>query len=80
VAQDSQKQAQALAVNIHNLTGCRGFSRTDIMIDADGNLFVLETNTIPGMTDESLFPKAARAAGIAMPELVDRLVKSALGR
>lgn len=80
VSQELQAKAQELSVNIHKLTGCRDFSRTDIMIDQEGNLFVLETNTIPGMTDQSLFPKAAHTAGIEMPELVDRLIKMALGR
>jgi D-alanine-D-alanine ligase len=68
-----QIAAQTLAAEIHQLTGCRDFSRTDLMIK-DGALFVLETNTIPGMTDQSLFPKAAAAAGIDMASLVDRLV------
>jgi D-alanine-D-alanine ligase len=80
VSIELQQKAQEMAVKIHELAGCRDFSRTDIMIDTSGNLFVLETNTIPGMTAESLFPKAARAAGITMPELVDNLVKQTFGR
>ena len=72
-----QQQAQQLAGNIHRLTGCRGMSRTDIIIDEQDKLWVLETNTIPGLTDQSLYPKAARTAGVDMPELVDRLVRSA---
>nr|AIA19072.1 D-ala D-ala ligase C-terminus [uncultured bacterium] len=75
-----QQKAQALAAQIHTLVGCRDFSRTDMMIDSDQNLYVLETNTIPGMTDQSLFPKAAATAGIPMSELTDMLVRAALAR
>lgn len=80
VSQDIQAKARDLALKIHQLAGCRDFSRTDIMIDTKDNLRVLETNTIPGMTDQSLFPKAALAAGISMRQLVDRLVQMALKR
>jgi len=80
VEQSIQATAQKLATQIHQLTGCRDFSRTDFMINQDGDLFVLETNTIPGMTDQSLFPKAAAAAGISMEDLVDQLVSMALNR
>jgi D-alanine-D-alanine ligase len=55
-------------------------SRTDIIIGEDGKLYVLETNTIPGLTDQSLLPKAAAAAGIAMPALCDQLMQAALAR
>jgi D-alanine-D-alanine ligase len=75
-----QEQAQALALEAHQLTGCRDLSRTDIMMDGNGTLYLLETNTLPGMTNESLFPKAARAAGIEMPELCKQLVEMALSR
>jgi D-alanine-D-alanine ligase len=75
-----QKQAQALALHIHNITGCRDMSRTDIMIDKDNNLFVLETNTIPGLTHQSLLPKMLQQAGITMPAFVDQLLKLALSR
>ncbi len=75
-----QQAVQKLALQAHQLAGCRDFSRTDIMADAAGKLYVLETNTIPGMTDQSLFPKMAQAAGISMPELCARLVELALNR
>lgn len=74
-----QTEAQKLAADIHKLCGCRDMSRTDIMV-SEGKLYVLETNTIPGMTDESLLPKAAAAAGIDMLALCDRLVQAALNR
>lgn len=73
-----QQHAQKLASDIHVMIGCAGLTRTDMIIDDDGNPWVLETNTIPGMTDQSLFPKAARQAGITMPELVSLLVEISL--
>jgi D-alanine-D-alanine ligase len=75
-----QKQAQDMAVQIHQLTGCRDLSRTDIIVTQNAELYVLETNTLPGMTNQSLFPKAAAVSGTAMPELVDQLVSLALAR
>jgi D-alanine-D-alanine ligase len=80
IAENIQAEAGELAVKIHELCGCAGFSRTDMMVTEKGEVMVLETNTIPGMTDQSLFPKAASAAGIAMPELCDQLVRLALQR
>ena len=74
VAKDLQKQAQAIALTLHNTMKCRHFSRTDMIIDTKGQIYVLEINTLPGMTKESLFPRAAKAAGMSAPELMDRLV------
>ena len=69
-----------VAVQAHRACGCRDLSRTDIMGTADGGLAVLEINTLPGFTGASLTPKAAAAAGIAFPQLVDRLVRRAAAR
>jgi D-alanine-D-alanine ligase len=69
-----QKEAQALAKQIHELTRCQDISRTDMIITKDGELYVLETNTMPGLTEESLVPKAAREAGISMFRLCAKLV------
>jgi D-alanine-D-alanine ligase len=80
VSEELQARARELALRAHNLTGCRDFSRTDIMISRDQKLYILETNTIPGMTDQSLLPKAALVAGLDMPTLVDKLVRLALSR
>ncbi len=80
VSKAIQAEAQKLTVRIHHLTGCRDLSRTDIMIDGRGQLFVLETNTIPGLTDQSLLPGAAATAGLSMTQLCDHLVKLALAR
>lgn len=73
-----QQAAQELALKIHNLTGCRHFSRTDMIVDAEHNLHVLETNTIPGLTSQSLLPKMIQTAGMSMPQFVDKLLTLAL--
>jgi D-alanine-D-alanine ligase len=70
-------EAQRLAVRAHQALGCRGYSRTDMILGPKGPV-VLEVNTLPGMTMNSLLPKAAKAAGIPFGELLDRIVKLAL--
>jgi D-alanine-D-alanine ligase len=80
VSGDLQRRAQALALQAHQFTGCRDLSRTDIMLNKKGQLYVLETNTLPGLTNQSLLPKAARAAGLDMPALCKQLVEMALAR
>jgi D-alanine-D-alanine ligase len=60
--------------------GCTGFARVDLMLDADGRPAVLEANAIPGLTDTSLFPMAADAAGIEFEELVSRIIELAVSR
>jgi D-alanine-D-alanine ligase len=69
--------AQDLGLRAHRALGCRGLCRVDMILTERGPV-VLEVNTMPGMTINSLLPKAARAAGIAFPELLDRLVRMAL--
>lgn len=80
VSQELQRQAQALAVRAHQLAGCRDLSRSDFIITPKGTIYLLESNTIPGLTDQSLFPRMAAAEGISMPDLCDRLVGMALTR
>ncbi len=69
---------QNYASRAHNALGCRGVSRSDFIIDADEKPWILETNTIPGMTATSLLPDAARAAGMSFPELCTKLIELAL--
>lgn len=68
-----------VAVTAHRVLGCSGVSRTD-MIYKDDKLYVLETNTLPGLTDNSLLPKAFKAAGGTYPGLLDKLIQSALSK
>lgn len=69
---------QMMAIKAHEALGCRGFSRSDIFLTERGDLVILETNTIPGMTPNSLLPKAALAAGMSFKDLVAHLVLLAL--
>lgn len=78
--EDETKRIMELAVAAHKTLECRGVSRSDVIRDAEGNFWVLETNTIPGMTATSLLPDAARAAGMSFAELCVKLVSYALER
>jgi len=71
-------QAQQCAILAHRALQLRGYSRTDMIIDAHGVIHILETNTIPGMTPTSLLPQAAAAAGLSFSDLLDRLLELAL--
>ncbi len=77
IPEATARAAQDLAVRAHRALSCRGLSRTDMIVTARGPV-ILEVNTLPGMTVNSLLPKAARVAGISFPELLDRLVRLAL--
>jgi D-alanine-D-alanine ligase len=77
IPDDVARRAQDIAVRAHRALGCRGMSRTDLMWSGD-RLVTLEVNTIPGMTANSLLPKAARAAGIPFGDLLARFVEWAL--
>lgn len=70
-------RAQELALSAHKVLGCKGFSRVDILMDAKTNFYLLEINTIPGFTEKSLLPKAARAAGISFPSLCKEIINLA---
>lgn len=79
ISAEATRAAQDLAVRAHKSLGCRGYSRTDMILGPSGPV-VLEVNTLPGMTINSLLPKAAAAAGIPFPKLLDRIVRLALER
>ncbi len=72
-------RAQELALRTYRLLGCEAFARVDLLLDGDGELTVLEANAIPGLTETSLLPQAAEAAGISFDQLVGRIVELALG-
>lgn len=71
------REIQLTALKAHKILGCAGMSRTDMII-AREIIFILETNTIPGMTETSLLPRQPAAAGIPFPELLDRIIRAAL--
>jgi D-alanine-D-alanine ligase len=75
------ERAQELALEVYRLLGCHGYARVDLMLDeASGALEVLETNVVPGLTETSLLPQAADAAGVGFDELVGRILSSAFTR
>ena len=74
------QRAQELALRTYELLGCYGFGRVDLMLGPDDELSVLEANPIPGLTETSLLPQAAEAAGIGFDELVARVLASAFSR
>lgn len=78
VSEEARKECQRVAVEAHRALRCRGMSRSDTIVTPEGEVYLLEVNTIPGMTRTSLLPDAARAAGIEFPQLCDRLVSLAL--
>jgi D-alanine-D-alanine ligase len=70
-------EIQQLGLKAHEVLGCRGMSRSDFILK-DNKFFILETNTIPGMTPTSLLPQGAKAMGIDFPHLLDLIIKAAL--
>ncbi len=75
IGKSVMREAQEVARRLHEIVGCRHLSRTDMIIADNGALCVLEINTIPGMTEQSLYPKAAQAAGYDMPALFEELIR-----
>jgi D-alanine-D-alanine ligase len=73
-------RAHELALRTYGLLGCYGFARVDLMLDEGGELYVLEANPIPGLTETSLLPQAAEAADIGFDELVGRILELAVTR
>ena len=77
LAEETTRQAHEHALAVWELLGLSGFARIDLMLGPEGDLGVLEANAIPGMTETSLMPQAAEAAGIGLDELVERIVARA---
>lgn len=77
ISEDEAKLARQAGAKAHKALGCRSFSRVDMILSEGGDIVVLEVNTIPGMTQLSLLPKAAKAAGIDFPELCEKMLESA---
>ena len=74
------EEMQRVALEVHDLLRLDDYSRVDFMVDAQGTAWCLEANALPGMTAQSLLPRAARAAGLGFPDLCDRIVGLALAR
>ncbi len=73
IPEEAERVCRDYAERAHKILGCRGLSRTDMIVTKDGPI-VLEVNTIPGMTETSLFPDAARSVGIDFDSLIQRLL------
>jgi D-alanine-D-alanine ligase len=79
LADEVSERARDMARAVYELIGCSGFARIDLMLERESDaLYVLETNPIPGLTETSLLPQAAEAAGIGFDDLVDRILSAAL--
>jgi D-alanine-D-alanine ligase len=74
------QEAQELALRVHRALKLESYSRVDFRMDADGGLWCLEVNTLPGLTAASLLPRSAAAVGIDFPELCERICRNALER
>ncbi len=69
-----ESDIQSLVLKAWNVLGCKGWGRIDVMLDSDGQFYLLEANTSPGMTSHSLVPMAARQAGMSFSQLVVRIL------
>lgn len=78
ISENLTREVQKIAVEVYKTVGCRGFARVDFILKDGKKPIVLEINTIPGLTPMSLVPKAAAAAGISYPKLVDKIIQYAL--
>ena len=72
-----EERIKRLCTDAYRIVGCRGWGRVDVMVDADDEPWVLEVNTVPGMTGHSLVPMAAKAAGLSFDQLVMRIMEGA---
>ena len=77
LAQTQEQELQVLALTAFETLGCSGWGRVDFMQDQRGRFWILEVNTVPGMTDHSLVPMAAKVAGLSFEELVIEILKGA---
>ena len=78
ITAEQESNARRIGLIAHRVLGCRAVSRTDMILDIQGRLQVLETNTLPGLTPASLLPKAAEAAGCDYVELLHRIIRPSL--
>lgn len=80
ISEKETRKIQEISLKAYQALGCSGFARVDNFVQDDGQVFVSEINTIPGLTQASLFPKEAKAAGIEFPQLLSTLIELALER
>ena len=80
ISKSLTKKVQEIAVKVYQAIGCTGFARVDFLLRDNKYPVVLEINTIPGLTSMSLFPKAAKAAGISYSRLLDKIIEYAIAK
>jgi len=78
IDQKTTLQIQDYAVEMFRLFGCRDYARIDFLVDEKGRMIILEANTLPGMTETSLFPKAAKEVGYSFEQLIEKIVQEAV--
>ena len=76
LSQDSIKEANTICLRAFNLIGCSGWGRVDFIIDNNNNFFIIEINSIPGMTSHSLVPLSAENIGISFEELTLKILET----
>ena len=75
VDDELRERIQAVAMRVHNLCGCKDISRTDMILDEEGALVVLEINTIPGMTKTSFIPAQMKASGYTLAQFIETMIE-----
>ncbi|MFQ5953071.1 MAG: D-alanine--D-alanine ligase, partial [Candidatus Omnitrophota bacterium] len=80
ISREASDSAQEAALRAHRALGCEEFSRVDMRLSSEGEIFVLEVNTIPGLTERSLLPMAAKASGLDFQQLCVEILRGAIGR
>lgn len=78
ISVELSRAIQAKAVAAHASLNCEGYSRSDFIVTPKNEIYILELNTLPGMTETSLLPQAAKAAGIEFPELLDKIIHNGM--
>tara|TARA_Y100000768_G_C23960025_1_gene674838 strand:- start:90 stop:1001 length:912 start_codon:yes stop_codon:yes gene_type:complete len=74
LSEDKKNELEEICLKVLNVMGCNGWVRVDLLQDRNNNFYVLEINTVPGMTSHSLFPKSAESIGISYDELVNEII------
>ena len=77
ISEEKQGEVQEISLKAYHCLGCHGCARVDLRLSDDGEAFVIEVNTVPGMTETSLVPKAAAQRGISFPHLVEAILEQA---
>jgi D-alanine-D-alanine ligase len=79
ISSEAYERSKISAFSAHNALGCKGATRVDLRVDREGSPYVLEVNTIPGLTETSLLPKIARLAGFDFPVLIEEMIRGVIG-